>query len=681
MSERILVTSALPYANGPIHLGHLSGAYLPADIYVRYNRLKGKDILFICGSDEHGVPITISADKEGVSPKEIIDRYHTKNKNAFERFGMSFDIYSRTSIPIHHETAKEFFLEYYNRGILKEKKTRQFYDEKAKMFLPDRYVEGICPNCGFEEARGDECENCGALYEPGELKKPKSKITGETPVLKETSHWYFPFGQYQERLEEYVNKMSSEYNWKDNVVQYCKGWFKDGLQDRAVTRDLDWGVPVPLDTAKGKVLYVWIEAVLGYVSATKELSIQKNNPDLWKKYWQGNKTKYVAFIGKDNIVFHCIIFPAMLMAWNDGDKGNYILPQNVPANEFLNFEGKKFSKSRHWGIDVDEFLSIFPADPLRYTLAANLPETRDTDFYWKEFQSRNNNELADILGNFINRTFTFVFKHFEGKVPPKGKPEQIDIEMLGVISRYPQTISSYFESYKIRDGVNEIMNLARGGNKYFNDSEPWKTVKTDKEKCGTTLYVCMQTIYTLCELLSPVLPFTSEKLLKMLNTQFTDWDKCGEENLKERHKLNNPEILFPKIEDEAIEKQMSRFGAASSGNNGNEIQENIITIEDFMKIQLKTAEVIAAENVSKSDKLLKLKVKLENEERQVIAGIAKDYSPADLIGRKVVIVANLKPAKLMGLESKGMILAVQDDEGKLNVLTVSPNVKNGTRAK
>lgn len=681
MSERILVTSALPYANGPIHLGHLSGAYLPADIYVRYNRLKRRDILFICGSDEHGVPITITADKEGVPPKEVIDRYHTINKNAFERFGMSFDIYSRTSLPIHHETAKEFFLEYYNQGILKEKRTRQFYDEKAKMFLPDRYVEGICPNCGFEEARGDECENCGALYEQGELKKPKSKISGETPVLKETSHWYFPFGQYQKRLEEYVNKMSGQYHWKENVVQYCRGWFKDGLQDRAVTRDLDWGVPVPLDNANGKVLYVWIEAVLGYISATKELSVQKNTPDLWKKYWQSNDTKYVAFIGKDNIVFHCIIFPAMLMAWNDGDKENFILPQNVPANEFLNFEGKKFSKSRHWGIDVDEFLAIFPADPLRYTLAANLPETRDTDFYWKEFQSRNNNELADILGNFINRTFTFVFKHFDGKVPPKGKPEQIDIDMLRMISQYPQTISAYFESYKIRDGVNEIMNLARAGNKYFNDSEPWKTVKTDKQKCGTALYACMQAIYTLCELVSPVLPFTSGKLLKMLDAEFTDWDKCGEENLKEGHKLNNSEILFPKIEDELIDKQMSRFGAANLENSNTQIQEDIITIEDFMKVQLKTAEVIDAENVNKSDKLLRLKVKLQNEERQVIAGIARDYSPADLIGRKIVIVANLKPAKLMGLESKGMILAVQDDSGKLNVLTVNSNVKNGTRAK
>ncbi len=654
--ERILVTAALPYANGPIHLGHLSGAYLPADIYVRFQRLKQRDIIFICGSDEHGVPITISADKENVKPKVIIDRYHGMNKEAFRKFGMSFDNYSRTSLPIHHETGKEFFLEFYNRGILNEKRSMQFYDKKAKMFLPDRYVEGTCPNCGYEEARSDECENCGALYQPVELKNPKSKITGETPVLKETSHWYFPLGKYQKRLEEYIDLMNKTYGWKDNVLQYCRGWFKDGLEDRAVTRDLDWGIKVPLDTAEGKVLYVWFEAVLGYISSTKELSQFKGEPELWKKYWQGANTKYVAFIGKDNVVFHCIIFPAMLMAWNDGEKEKFVLPQNVPANEFLNFEGKKFSKSRNWGIDVVEFLDMFPADPLRYTLASNLPENRDTDFYWKEFQLKNNSELADILGNFINRTFTFVHKNFEGKVPGKGNLENIDKEMLKVISEYPAKISELFEAYKIKDGVNEIMNLARAGNKYFNDTEPWKAVKSDKEKCGTTLYVCLQAIYTLAELTAPVIPFSSDKIFKMLNMQATAWDECGNEILKTGHRLGKAEIVFPKIEDDIIEQQTAKLGKGK--DNTELVEDDSITIDDFLKVQLKIAQIIQAEHLQKSEKLLKLKVKLDNEERQVIAGIAKNYKPEDLINRKVVMVANLNPAKLMGHESQGMILAV-----------------------
>lgn len=675
--EKILVTSALPYANGPIHLGHLSGAYLPADIYVRYKRLNGDDVIYICGSDEHGVPITISADKEKVSPQVIIDRYHEVNKKAFERFGMSFDNYSRTSLPIHHQTAKEFFLEFYNRGLFVEKKSLQFYDDKAKMYLPDRYVEGTCPKCGNEEARSDECENCGALYDPSELKNPKSKISGGSPTLKETSHYYFPLGKYQPALEKYVDEMNEKYGWKDNVIQYCRGWFKDGLKDRAITRDLDWGIKVPVDSAAGKVIYVWFEAVLGYISSAKEYSQSKNDPELWKKYWHDPNTKYVAFIGKDNVVFHTIIFPAILMAWNDAGKEQYCLPQNVPANEFLNFEGKKFSKSRGWGIDVDEFLDLFEPDLLRYALAANLPETRDTDFYWKEFQLRNNSELADILGNFINRTFTFVFKHFDGKVPPLGKLEKIDEDMLKEISEYPQRISDYFEKYKIRDGVNEIMNLARDGNKYFNDSEPWKTIKTNKERCGTALNICLQAIYTLAELFSPVLPFSSEKLFKMLNTKPVEWKDCGKPKLKDNHQLKDSEILFPKIEDEKIESQVNKL---QESNLPMETEE-LITYDDFMKVHLKVAEVVDAERVKKSEKLLKLKVKIENEERQVIAGIAKSYTPETIIGKKVVIVANLKPAKLMGLESKGMILAVETEEGEFQVLNVSEKIKTGTRVK
>ncbi len=675
--EKVLVTSALPYANGPIHLGHLSGAYLPADIYVRYKRLNGDDVIYICGSDEHGVPITISADKEKVSPQVIIDRYHYQNKKAFERFGMSFDNYSRTSLPVHHETAKEFFLEFYNRGLLIEKKSLQFFDDKANMFLPDRYVEGTCPKCGNTEARSDECEVCGSLYDPSELLNPKSKISGSTPTLKETSHYYFPLGKYQPALEKYVDEMNAKYGWKDNVLQYCRGWFKDGLKDRAITRDLDWGIKVPVEGAAGKVIYVWFEAVLGYISSTKELSQIKNQPELWKKYWQDPNIKYIAFIGKDNVVFHTIIFPAILMAWNEGNNEKYCLPQNVPANEFLNFEGKKFSKSRNWGIDVDEFLDLFAPDLLRYTLAANLPETRDTDFYWKEFQLRNNSELADILGNFINRTFTFVFKHFDGKVPSLGKLEKIDEEMLKEISEYPQRVANLFERYRIRDGVNEIMNLARDGNKYFNDTEPWKTVKSDKERCGTTLNICLQTIYTLAELFSPVLPFSTEKLFIMLNSKPVDWKDCGKSQLKEGQQLNQSEILFPKIEDEKIEAQINKLPESETQKE----KVEMITYDDFMKTQLRVAEVIEAENVKKSEKLLRLKVKLDNEERQVVAGIAKSYKPQDLIGKKVVIVANLQPAKLMGLESKGMILAVETKDGGLQVLTIPESVNNGTRVK
>jgi len=678
--EKIIVTSALPYANGPIHLGHLSGAYLPADIYVRYKRLNGADILYVCGSDEHGVPITITADKEKIKPQEVIDRFHNINKDAFEKFGMSFDIYSRTSIALHHETAQSFFKSFYEKGLLNEKKTMQFYDEKAKMFLPDRYVEGTCPNCGYEEARSDECENCGALYDPSELKNPKSKISGETPVLKETSHWYFPLGNYQQRLEQYVDLMNKEHNWKDNVLQYCRGWFKDGLKDRAVTRDLDWGIKVPVDNADGKVIYVWFEAVLGYISATKELSQKLNKPDLWKDYWQTEGTRYIAFIGKDNVVFHTIIFPAILMAWNDNNSDKYILPENVPANEFLNFEGKKFSKSRGWGIDVIDFLKIFPPDPLRYTLAANLPENKDTDFYWKEFQGRNNNELADILGNFINRTFIFAKKHFDLTVPERGTLAQIDEEMLNLIEATPVKAAKLFENYKVKDAVLEIMNLARAGNKYFNDSEPWTIIKNDKTKCATTINICLQAIYTLAEILSPVIPFTCEKIFKMLNAEKTTWELCGKDNLKAGHKLNEPEILFTKIEDETIEKQVNKLGVVEVQEKQ---EENIplISYEDFSKIQLKVAEVIGAEKIKKSNKLLKLQVDLGNEKRQVVAGIAKSYSPEDLIGKRIVIVSNLQPAQLFGEESQGMILAVENSEGILNVLETNNKVKLGTQVK
>ncbi len=676
--EKVLVTSALPYANGPIHLGHLSGAYLPADIYVRYKRLRGDDVLYVCGSDEHGVPITITAEKEGVTPQVIIDRYHNLNKDAFEKFGMSFDIYSRTSLPTHHKTAQEFFLNFNKQGILNEKKTMQFFDEKVKMFLPDRYVEGTCPKCGYEEARSDECEKCGALYDPSELINPKSKITGETPSLRETSHWYFPLGKFQKRLENYVKEMSDKYGWKDNVLQYCNSWFKDGLRDRAVTRDLDWGIKVPLPNAEGKVLYVWFEAVLGYISATKKLGEERGEPDLWKKYWQDEETKYIAFIGKDNIVFHTIIFPSMLMAWNDGNDNKYILPQNVPANEFLNFEGKKFSKSRNWGIDVHEFLDIFPPDPLRYTLAANLPENKDTDFYWKEFQARNNNELADILGNFVNRTFIFAHKHFNGEVPERENLSEMDLGMLELIEAAPEKIGALIERYKLKDAVLEMMNIARAANKYFNDSEPWKTVKTDKQKGANTINICLQTIYTLAELFYPVIPFSAEKLFKMLNAEPTDWYDAGKGKLAVGTKLNKGEILFTKIDDKEIEAQTNKL---KEPEKDKEKFDEIITIDDFARVKLRSGKILEAEKIKKSEKLLKLQVRIKGETRQVVAGIGKFYSPEELVGKNIILVANLKPAKLFGIESQGMILAVEDEAGKLNVIDLPENVLPGTEVR
>lgn len=681
MSEnKIIVTAALPYANGPIHLGHLAGAYLPADIYVRYQRLRGRDILFICGSDEHGVPITITADNEKVTPKVVIDRFHDINKSSFEKFGMSFDIYSRTSIDMHHETVKEFFLNFYERGLFTESKTQQFYDEEKKMFLPDRYVEGVCPNCGFEGARSDECENCGALYEPGELKNPVSKLSGKTPVLKETSHWYFPLNNYQPRLEEYIKEHDKKYGWKDNVLQYCRSWFNDGLRERAITRDLDWGVKLPIEGGEGKVIYVWFEAVLGYISATRELFMQRGEEDGWKEYWQNPDTRYVAFIGKDNIVFHTIMFPAMLMAWNDGNESKYVLPENVPANEFLNFEGKKFSKSRKWGIDVIDFLREFEADSLRYTLALNLPEYRDTDFSWSDFQAKHNNELSNILGNLVNRTFTFVHKNFDGKVPSMYSFNEMDNEMLNLLEDYPAKIAALIEDYKFKDATLEIMNLARAGNKYFNDSEPWKSIKNDPERAATSLNICLQTIYTIGELFMPVIPGTSEKIFHMLNARPTEWENCGKINLPEGHQLNPAVLLFTKIEDVKIEEQRNKTANPNAAGDENAEPQNIITIDDFFKTELVVAKVLEAEKVKGSEKLLKLKVST-GKERQIVSGIAKYYQPEEMVGKKVLIVSNLKPAKIMGLESQGMILAVESKEGNLKIVEIDQSIPEGTRAK
>jgi methionyl-tRNA synthetase len=686
--ERILVTAALPYANGPIHLGHLAGAYLPADIYVRYQRLKGRDVLFICGSDEHGVAITIAADAEHVPPRTIVDRYHEINAAAFRRFGMSFDSYSRTSIPLHHDTAREFLLDFHARGILREKTERQFYDPKAAMFLPDRYVEGTCPVCQNPDARGDQCERCGSYLNPTDLISPRSKISGEPPELRETAHLYFPLGDFQQRLEEYVRQSDRLDGWKENVLNYCRSWFKDGLQDRAVTRDLSWGVSIPLKGFETKVIYVWFDAVLGYISSTKEWAERRNEPEAWKRYWLSDRTKYVAFIGKDNVVFHCIVFPAMLMAWNDGHPQKYTLPANVPANEFLNFEGQKFSKSRNWGIDVGDFLDKYPADPLRYYLAGALPEYRDSDFTWKDFQARNNNELADILGNLVNRTLTFAHRSFGGKVPPRGALDPLSTAMVGVMKSTPVTVGEHYDHYRFREGLLETMNLARAANKYFNDSEPWKTVTADPQRCATTINLCLQVSRALAVLLSPVVPQSTERLWRMLGIEGTasshSWDFSAELLLPEGHRLGTPEILFTKIEDAVIEQELKNLGAPAAPQTQQPAAVPAtlpVTIDDFKKIQLRVAKVVACEKVVKSEKLLKLQVEVGAERRQIVAGIAKHYTPEQLIGTSVVVVFNLQPAKLMGETSEGMLLAASDEDGHLVVIRPEGEIGSGSVVK
>ena len=683
--DRILVTAALPYANGKIHLGHLAGAYLPADIYVRYQRSMKRDVIFLCGSDEHGVPITITADQEKTTPQAVVDRYHSLNKTAFGRFGMSFDNYSRTSLPLHHETAKEFFLKLYNSKILKEKKDKQLYDQKAEMFLPDRYVEGTCPVCSNPEARGDQCEKCGAFLNPVELKNPRSKITGETPTVRETTHLYFPLGEYQKKLETYISEADKRDGWKENVLQYCRSWFKEGLQDRAVTRDLQWGVKVPLPGFESKVLYVWFDAVLGYISSTKEWCAGIGKPDLWKKYWLDDSTKYVAFIGKDNVVFHCIVFPAMLTAWNENSAEKYILPENVPANEFLNFEGQKFSKSRGWGIDVDEFLEEFPPDALRYTLTTNLPESRDADFYWKDFQARNNNELADILGNFVNRTLTFARKNFDGQVPECGELSALDDELINHLRSTIKVAGDLFERYRFRDGMLELMNLARFANKYFNDSEPWKTLKNNRGKCSTTINLSLQTVRSLSILCEPVLPFTATRIWNVLNLSGTPgksgWLSSGDLDLPAGHKLGIPEILFAKIEDEIIQKHIQQLPVRTLPEVEPTRFKPTVTCDDFQKIDFRIATVVKAERVPKSEKLIKLHVKIGTDERQIIAGIAQHYQPENLIGKKIVVVANLAPAKLMGQESGGMLLAASGGKGELTIIVPEGDIADGSNVK
>lgn len=679
--KRILVTAALPYANGNIHLGHLAGAYLPADIYVRYQRLKKRDVVFLCGSDEHGVPIMVTADKEKTTPQAVVDQYHEENKKAFAAFGMSFDNYSRTSLPLHHATAQEFFREFYDRHLLIEKQEEQLFCEKDRMFLADRYVEGICPNCKSDQARGDQCENCGNWLNQKDLINPKCKICGSKPIIRTTSHWYFPLGKFQQRLEDYIKERNARNGWKDNVLKYCENWFKEGLTDRAVTRDISWGVKVPVKGYEDKVLYVWFDAVLGYISSTKEWANRQGTPERWKDYWLNSDTKYVAFIGKDNVVFHCIVFPAMLMAWNDGGKSEYILPENVPANEFLNFEGKKFSKSRGWGIDLKDFLRHFPADFLRYALAVNLPEYRDSDFYLKDFQARTNNELADIVGNFINRTLAFADRHFGNTVPPAHDLQENDEEMIRRLEEWPAKVGTLYEQYRFRDGLFEVMNLARLSNKYFNDGEPWKTIKSNPSQCSTTIHICLRAARTLAILLEPVTPQISRKLWNILriasSIEKAGWDGASKLGMKVGHRLGNAEILIKKIEDIEIENIIKTL---EDNHESPSLEESQIDIEFFKKLDLRIAEVVKAERIQKSEKLIRLEISIGQEKRQIVAGIAQHYKAEDLVGKKIVVVANLKPAKVMGNESKGMLLAAHGD-GKLSILTLDVDVPSGSTVK
>ncbi len=660
---KYLITAALPYANSYIHIGHIAGAYLPPDIYTRYRRLKNDNILFISGSDEHGTAIEMASIMEKVSPREIIDRYHFSNKKSFEDLGISFDIYSRTSNKIHHETAQEFFLNLYNKNLLSLKTEKQLYSEKEKRFLADRFVTGTCPVCGYENARGDECENCGSNLSPLELINPKSKITGDTPVVKESSHFYFPLDKYQDKLSEWI---STKKNWKQNVINYCKGWFKAGLHERAITRDLEWGVKVPLKDCDGKVIYVWFEAPIGYISATKELFIERSEPEKWKEYWQDDNTKLIHFIGKDNIVFHSIFFPAMLMA-----HGGYILADNIPANEFLNFRGEKQSKSRGTGVFVKDILQKFSPDVVRYALAANLPENKDSDFSWKDLQTKNNSELAGILGNFINRTVVFAKSKFENKIPRKDKVEVIDEELKNFLNEQTNLISTHYENFRFKDALTETMNVVRAANKYFNDTEPWKKIKEDSQRCGTIINNCLELCHAIAILIHPFLPFTSEKILKILNKDNSDlkWDRIGYDVLTPGNTLGENEILFPQIEDKQIDED-------SVEKNTDEANLNLISIEDFKKVELRVAKVIQCEAVPKSKKLLKLKLKVGDSEKQIVSGISEHYKPEDLIGKLIVVVDNLKPSKLMGIDSEGMLLAAKSN-GELKIVTVDGAIEPG----
>lgn len=669
--NRTLVTTALPYANGPVHIGHLAGVYVPADIYTRYLRMKGEDVLLIGGSDEHGVPITIRAQKEGVTPQDVVDKYHTIIKDSFEKFGISFDVYSRTSSEMHAETASDFFKSLYEKGEFVEKTSEQYYDAKANQFLADRYITGTCPHCNNEGAYGDQCESCGTSLNATDLINPTSSITGNKPELKETKHWYLPLDKYENHLKEWILEEHKE--WKPNVYGQCKSWLDNGLHPRAVTRDLDWGVPVPVEGGEGKVLYVWFDAPIGYISATKELT-----PD-WEKYWKAEDSKLVHFIGKDNIVFHCIIFPSMLKA-----EGSYVLPENVPSNEFLNLEGDKISTSRNWAVWLHEYLEEFPEkqDVLRYVLTANAPETKDNDFTWKDFQARNNNELVAILGNFINRALVLTHKYYKGVVPAAGELNDFDKEVLAEIPVLREKVEKNLETYHFREALKEAMNLARLGNKYLADTEPWKVVKTDEERVKTIMNICLQIATNLSTMLEPFLPFTAVKLREFLNIDALAWENMGADVLPAGHQINKASLLFEKIEDTTIQTQVDKLLATKAANEAENkpvtpAKENI-NFDDFMKMDVRVGTIIEAEKVAKTKKLLKLKVDTGIDERTVVSGIAEHYKPEEIIGKQVSILVNLEPKKLKGIESQGMILMAEDADGKLSFVSPDQTVKAGS---
>ena len=671
--KRTTVTSALPYANGPVHIGHLAGVYVPADIYVRYLRLKKEDVLFIGGSDEHGVPITIRAKKEGVTPQDVVDRYHYLIKKSFEEFGVSFDVYSRTTSKTHHELASDFFKTLYNKGEFIEKTSEQYYDEEAKTFLADRYITGECPHCHSEGAYGDQCEKCGTSLSPTDLINPKSAISGSKPVMKETKHWYLPLDKHEGWLRQWILEDHKE--WRPNVYGQCKSWLDMGLQPRAVSRDLDWGIPVPVEGAEGKVLYVWFDAPIGYISNTKELL-----PDSWETWWKDPETRLLHFIGKDNIVFHCIVFPAMLKA-----EGSYILPDNVPSNEFLNLEGDKISTSRNWAVWLHEYLEDFPGkqDVLRYVLTANAPETKDNDFTWKDFQARNNNELVAVYGNFVNRAMVLTQKYFDSKVPACAELTDYDKETLKEFANVKAEVEKLLDVFKFRDAQKEAMNLARIGNKYIADSEPWKVVKTDPERVKTIIYISLQLTANLAIAFEPFLPFSSEKLRKMLNMESFEWNRLGRTDLLQAgHRLAKPELLFEKIEDDVIEAQVQKLLDTKKANEeanykAKPIRENI-AFEDFQKLDIRVGTVLECTKVPKADKLLCFKIADGLENRTIVSGISKFYKSEELVGKQVCFIANLTPRKLKGIESQGMILSALNYDESLSVITVDREVKPGS---
>ncbi len=675
--KRTLVTTALPYANGPVHIGHLAGVYVPADIYTRFLRMRGEDVVMIGGSDEHGVPITIKAKAEGVTPQDIVDRYHKIIKDSFEELGVSFDIYSRTTSDIHSATASEFFRRLYDNGQFVEKSSMQLYDEKANQFLADRYVTGECPHCHNERAYGDQCEACGSSLNATDLINPKSAITGNTPVLKETKHWYLPLDRWEKALSEWILEGHKE--WKSNVYGQCKSWIDLGLQPRAVSRDLDWGVPVPVEGADGKVLYVWFDAPIGYISNTKELL-----PDSWEKYWKDPESRVINFIGKDNIVFHCIIFPAMLMAYGD----NFQLPDNVPANEFLNLEGDKISTSRNWAIWLHEYLRDFPGkqDVLRYVLTANAPETKDNDFTWRDFQSRNNSELVAILGNFVNRAMVLTHKYFAGVVPEAGALEAVDREALDELSSIRELLTANLDTFHFREALKDAMNIARLGNKYLQETEPWKVAKTDMGRVATILNTALQICANINVAFAPFLPFMADNLRRMLALEKLDWEDLGKTDLiAAGATLGQPELLFEKIEDDAIEAQLNRLARIKEENKLKnwqpEPQQPDVPFDDFMKVDIRVGTVMECSRVPKADKLLQFRIDDGMEQRTIVSGIAKYYSPEDLVGKQVCFVANFAPRKLKGVMSQGMILSAQNPDGSLVVIGPTGAVTPGAQVK